>query len=257
MSACCCWRRARSIGAGASTCPRAWARLLSSERFNWAYVSEPEPFLDNRRLGHPRGRVLGGSSSINGMMYVRGHARDYDRWAQRGCRGWSYAEVLPYFRRAERHQKGGSDYHGGEGPLFVSSPANDASPLAGAFIQAGQQAGYPYTPDANGHQQEGFGPMDRTTRGRPALERRRAAIWPVRRRGPISPSSPARWRSDPASRAGAPSGVDYAAGRAAETARAEREVILCGGAFNSPQLLQLSGIGPADHLRQARHRRPP
>ena len=144
--------------------PSGMGGLVSSERFNWAYVSEPEPFLDNRCLTHPRGRVLGGSSSINGMMYVRGHARDYDGWAQRGCRGWSYAEVLPYFRRAEQHQNGPSDYHGGEGPLFVSSPRLDASPLAKAFIRAGQEAGYPYTADANGAQQEGFGPMDRTTR---------------------------------------------------------------------------------------------
>ncbi len=227
--------------------PAGMAGLLSSERFNWAYVSEPEPFLDNRRLSHPRGRVLGGSSSINGMMYVRGHARDYDGWAQRGCRGWSYAEVLPYFRRAEHHQKGGSAYHGGEGPLFVSSPANDASPLAGAFIQAGQQAGYPYTPDANGQQQEGFGPMDRTTR-----DGRR---WSVARGYLASAAS----RPNLTILTGALAhairlegrravGVDYVRAGQTETARAEREVILCGGAFNSPQLLQLSGIGPADHL---------
>jgi choline dehydrogenase len=102
--------------------PSGMGRLLSSTRYNWAYVSEPEPHLDNRRLGHPRGRVIGGSSSINGMMYVRGHARDYDNWAQQGLRGWSYADLLPYFRRAETHEKGSSEYHGGDGPLSVSSP---------------------------------------------------------------------------------------------------------------------------------------
>jgi choline dehydrogenase len=227
--------------------PAGVAGLLSSERFNWAYVSEPEPFLDNRRLSHPRGRVLGGSSSINGMMYVRGHARDYDGWAQRGCRGWSYAEVLPYFRRAERHQKGGSDYHGGEGPLFVSSPANDASPLAGAFIQAGQQAGYPYTPDANGKQQEGFGPMDRTTRDgrRWSVARGYLAGAAGRPNLTILTGALARAIRLEGRRA---VGVDYLRAGRAESARAEREVILCGGAFNSPQLLQLSGIGPADHL---------
>ena len=117
--------------------PSGMGRLLSSERFNWAYVSEPEPFLDNRRLVHPRGRVIGGSSSINGMMYVRGHARDYDSWAQQGLSGWSYAELLPYFKRAEAHEKGGDGYHGGEGPLAVSSPRIERSPLAQAFIQAG------------------------------------------------------------------------------------------------------------------------
>ena len=227
--------------------PAGMAGLLSSERFNWAYVSEPEPFLDNRRLSHPRGRVLGGSSSINGMMYVRGHARDYDGWAQRGCRGWSYAEVLPYFRRAERHQKGGSDYHGGEGPLFVSSPANDASPLAGAFIQAGQQAGYPYTPDANGEQQEGFGPMDRTTRDgrRWSVARGYLASAAGRPNLTILTGALAHAIRLEGRRA---VGVDYVRAGQAESARAEREVILCGGAFNSPQLLQLSGIGPADHL---------
>ncbi|MFI5019804.1 MAG: choline dehydrogenase, partial [Dongiales bacterium] len=216
-------------------------------RFNWAYVSEPEPFLDNRRLSHPRGRVLGGSSSINGMMYVRGHARDYDGWAQRGCRGWSYAEVLPYFRRAEHHQKGGSAYHGGEGPLFVSSTANVASPLAGAFIQAGQQAGSPYTPDANGEQQEGFGPMDRTTRDgrRWSVAGGYLASAAGRPNLTILTGALAHAIRLEARRA---VGVDYRRDGRAESARAEREVILCGGAFNSPQLLQLSGIGPAEHL---------
>ena len=228
--------------------PAGMAGLLSSERFNWAYVSEPEPFLDNRRLSHPRGRVLGGSSSINGMMYVRGHARDYDGWAQRGCRGWSYAEVLPYFRRAEHHQKGGSAYHGGEGPLFVSSPANDASPLAGAFIQAGQQAGYPYT--ARCQWRSSRRASGRWT-GRPATAgagASRAAIWPARQARPnltIVTGALAHAIRFEGRRA---VGVDYVRAGQAETARAEREVILCGGAFNSPQLLQLSGIGPADHL---------
>jgi len=223
--------------------------LLSSERFNWAYVSEPEPFLDNRRLTHPRGRVLGGSSSINGMMYVRGHARDYDGWAQRGCRGWSYAEVLPYFRRAERHEKGGSDYHGGEGPLHVSSPAPRSSPLAEAFIRAGQEAGYPYTPDANGGQQEGFGPMDRTTRAgrRWSVAKGYLAGALQRRNLTVATGALVQAIRLDGRRATA---VDYRRAGQQERARAEREVILCGGAINSPQLLQLSGIGPADHLRK-------
>jgi len=236
--------------------PSGVGRLLSSDRFNWAYVSEPEPHLDGRRLIHPRGRVLGGSSSINGMMYVRGHARDYDHWAQAGCRGWSYADMLPYFRRAERHQKGESEYHGGEGPLSVSSPEPGLSPLGEAFIRAGVEAGYPYTADCNAGQQEGFGPMDRTTRdgrrwstargylgqaaGRPNLEIATGAlVLEIRLTGRRA------------------TGVAYARNGTRLEARAEREVILCGGAINSPQVLQLSGIGPADHLRklgiEARH----
>src|ERR1700761_8160639 len=129
--------------------PAAVGRLLSSERFNWNYLSEPEPFLDGRRLTHPRGRVLGGSSSINGMVYIRGHAFDYDHWAQNGAGGWSYADVLPYFMRAERHLFGGDDYHGGAGPLAVFAPTLDDSPLAAAFVRAAAQAGYPLSQDVN------------------------------------------------------------------------------------------------------------
>jgi choline dehydrogenase len=229
--------------------PSGMGGLISSERFNWAYISEPEPFLDDRRLTHPRGRVLGGSSSINGMMYVRGHARDYDGWAQRGCRGWSYAEVLPYFRRAEHHEKGASDYHGGAGPLFVSSPAPGASPLAAAFIRAGQEAGYPYTPDANGAQQEGFGPMDRTTRAGRRWSVARGYLADALGRGNLTVLTSAHAQAIRLEGLRAV-GVDYLhAGRRSQ-ARAAREVLLCAGAINSPQLLQLSGIGPAAHLQR-------
>ncbi len=227
--------------------PSGMGGLLASDRFNWAYVSEPEPYLDNRRLSHPRGRVLGGSSSINGMMYVRGHARDYDNWAQMGCRGWSYAEVLPYFRRPEHHPRGAGPYHGGDGPLRVSSPDLEASPLAAAFIKAGLQAGYPYTPDVNGEQQEGFGPMDRTTR-----DGRR---WSVARGYLASAMGHGNLQVETGALALAirlegrrAVGVDYALAGQRRAARAEREVIVSGGAINSPQLLQLSGIGPPDHL---------
>jgi choline dehydrogenase len=228
--------------------PSGIGRLLSSDRFNWAYVSEPEPFLDNRRLSHPRGRVLGGSSSINGMMYVRGHARDYDRWAQMGCRGWSHADVLPYFRRAERHPRGPDAYHGGDGPLAVSSPQIERAPLARAFIQAGLEAGYPYTQDVNAAQQEGFGPMDRTI-----CEGRR---WSVAR-GYLRQAD---GRPNLTIATGAFTttvlleglravGVAYLREGRKQIAHAEREVILAAGAVNTPQLLQLSGIGPANHLR--------
>jgi choline dehydrogenase len=228
--------------------PSGMGRLLSSDRFNWAYLSEPEPHLDNRRLGHPRGRVLGGSSSINGMMYVRGHARDYDHWSQLGCRGWSYAEVLPYFRRAEGRQSGADGYHGADGPLSVASPDLDRTPLAKAFIKAGIEAGYPYTPDPNGAQQEGFGPVERTTKGGRRASVARGYLAQARGRPNLTVATRALATAIrlEASRA---VGVDYVQGGAPGEARAEREVVLAGGAINSPQLLQLSGIGPADHLR--------
>ena len=229
--------------------PSGLGRLLANDRFNWAYISEPEPYLDNRRLSHPRGRVLGGSSSINGMMYVRGHARDYDRWAQSGCRGWSYADVLPYFRRAENSQRAADAYHGKDGPLRVTTPNGSTGILGEAFIAAGQQAGYPYTPDCNGAQQEGFGPYDRTTHKGRRWSAARGYLDPVRARPNLTIVTGALalevlLDGDRAS------GVAYAVENDRRTAIADREVILCGGAINSPQLLQLSGVGPADLLRR-------
>ena len=229
--------------------PSGMGRLLSSERFNWAYVSEPEPYLDNRRLGHPRGRVIGGSSSINGMMYVRGHARDYDHWAQQGLSGWSYAELLPYFKRAETHERGADAYHGGAGPLAVASPRIERSVLADAFIRAGVQAGYPHTPDVNGRQQEGFGPMDRTTRGGRRWSAARGYLAPAAARPNLTIVTSALTLAVKLEGRRA-IGVIYALDGQTREARAAREVILCGGAFNTPQLLQLSGIGPADQLQR-------
>ena len=141
--------------------PAALTYNLGDDKYNWYYETEPQPAMDGRRMYWPRGRVLGGSSSLNAMVYVRGHAYDYDRWAGEGAAGWSYAEVLPYFRRAETRAKGGDDYRGADGPLNVST-GSQPNPLFDAFIQAGQQAGYPFTADMNGHQQEGFGRMDMT-----------------------------------------------------------------------------------------------
>jgi choline dehydrogenase len=227
--------------------PSGLARLLGNDRFNWAYVGDPEPYLDNRRLSHPRGRVLGGSSSINGMMYVRGHARDYDRWAQAGNKGWSYADLLPYFKRAEHHQNGASLYHGGDGPLRVTAPngpsADGGTGLLGrAFIEAGRQAGYPVTPDCNGAQQEGFGPCDRTTHGGKRWSTARGYLDPVRNRPNLRIVTGAL-ALEVLFEGLRAVGVAYAVNGAKQTARAEREVILCGGAINSPQLLQLSGVG--------------
>ena len=229
--------------------PSGLGRLLAGDRFNWAYISEPEPYLDGRRLGHPRGRVLGGSSSINGMMYVRGHARDYDRWAQAGCRGWSYAGVLPYFRRAENSRRKADAYHGNDGPLRVTTPNGSTGVLADAFIEAGRQAGYPYTPDCNGAQQEGFGPNDRTTHAGRRWSAARGYLDPARRRPNLTIATGALALEVLFEKKCA-TGVAYAVGGGRRTARAEREVILCGGAINSPQLLQLSGVGPADLLRR-------
>ena len=226
--------------------PAALAYPLKGRTYNWHYESEPEPFLDGRRIYCPRGRVLGGSSSINGMAYVRGHARDYDRWAQAGLQGWDYAHLLPYFKRAETRDRGPDAYRGGDGPLRVATGAG-RNPLYPAFIEAGRQAGYPVTADMNGFQQEGFGAMDRTTHRGRRWSAAKAYLRPALKRPNLALRTRAlttRVRFE-GLRA---SGVDYAEGGQIRHARATREVILAGGAINSPQLLLLSGIGDADQL---------
>ncbi|MEC9199736.1 MAG: FAD-dependent oxidoreductase, partial [Pseudomonadota bacterium] len=145
--------------------PAALSYPMNMPMYDWGFQSEPEPYLDGRRLATPRGKVVGGSSSINGMVYVRGHARDYDHWAQSGARGWSYADVLPYFKRMEHWHEGGhggdKEWRGKDGPLHVTRGPRE-NPLFHAFVEAGRQAGYPVTGDYNGEQQEGFGPMEQT-----------------------------------------------------------------------------------------------
>lgn len=229
--------------------PTAMSHAIKSPRFNWHYKTEPEPHLNNRIIEQDRGRVLGGSSSINGMLYIRGHARDYDRWAQSGCVGWSYADVLPYFKRAERHDKGGDDYHGWQGPLAVRS-SDSENPLYGAFVQAGVEAGYPYTPDCNGYQQEGFGPNNRTADpdGKRASTAR-MYLDPVIGRANLTIACEAL-ATRVLMKGKRAVGIAYEqAGRNVE-AMATREVILSGGSINSPQLLMLSGVGPAAQLRE-------
>jgi choline dehydrogenase len=228
--------------------PAAVGSLLSSDRFNWSYVSDPEPGLDGRRLTHPRGRVLGGSSSINGMVYIRGHARDYDGWAAAGARGWSYAQVLPYFKRAEGHVKGRDAYHGDAGPLTVCAPDFEASPLARAFVDAAIEAGYGFSSDVNGERQEGFGRIDRTTtrKGRRASAAR-TYLAPALRRPNLTVTTHAlahRLLVDH----GRVIGVEYSRGARLQRAHADAEVIVSAGAINSPQLLQLSGLGKAQDL---------
>jgi choline dehydrogenase len=227
--------------------PSAVGSLLSSDRFNWNYVSDPEPHLEGRRLTHPRGRVLGGSSSINGMVYVRGHAGDYDAWARAGLSGWGYADVLPYFKRAEQHVHGPDRYHGGSGPLSVFAPDITRTPLAAAFVQAALDAGYGASPDSNGERQEGFGRVDRTTLNGRRCSAARAYLEPASRRPNLTVLTGALvhrvlLRGERAV------GIEYSIGARLAQAFAEREVVLSAGAINSPQLLQLSGIGAGDQL---------
>jgi choline dehydrogenase len=217
---------------------------------NWAFETAPQANLDNRRLYQPRGRGWGGSSAINAMLYVRGHARDYDQWRQTGLTGWGYADVLPYFRRAQHHEEGADAWNAEGGPLWVSRgpPGN---PLYKAFIQAGAQAGYPVTRDFNGRQQEGFGPYHNTIKHGVRWSAASAYLAPALARANLTAITEAH-----AGRIlienGAAVGVEYAAGPGKPVKRvyARREVILCGGAFQSPHLLLLSGVGPADHLKQ-------
>ena len=227
--------------------PAALAYPLASDRVNWAYYSEPEPGMDARRMYCPRGRVLGGSSSVNGMAYVRGHARDYDRWAQgAGMRGWSYADCLPYFKKAESLDLGGDAYRGAEGPLSVTA-GKMANPLYEAWVEAGRQAGYPVTTDPNGAQQEGVGRMDMTVGDGRRCSAARGYLHPARARPNLSVLTKA-FVSRVLVEDGKAVGVEVERGGGVERLRAAREVILSGGAINSPQLLMLSGIGPADHL---------
>jgi choline dehydrogenase len=227
--------------------PSAVGSLLSSDRFNWNYVSDPEPHLDGRRLTHPRGRVLGGSSSINGMVYIRGHAGDYDGWAESGLAGWGYADVLPYFKRAEHHLHGADAYHGGSGPLAVFAPDLNATPLGTAFVQAAMQAGYGFSADANGERQEGFGRVDRTTRGGRRCSAANAYLAPALKRANLETVTGALVHRVLLQGTQAV-GIEYAHGGSVAKAYAAREVILTAGAINSPQLLQLSGIGSATFL---------
>ncbi len=228
--------------------PASLAWSLQNTKYNWAYRTEPEPFLDGRIVDHPRGRVLGGSSSINGMMYVRGHRRDFDRWAQSGCRGWSYDDVLPYFRKAENNSGGGDDYHGDSGPLNVTK-GEIVNPLCRAWIESAVQQGYPHNPDINGAEQEGVGRIDRTTHKGRRWSTANAYLHPVRHRPNLDIMTRAfttaiKFDGDRAV------AVDVTVDGRSQRIGAEREIILCGGAFNSPQLLLLSGVGPAAHLRE-------
>ena len=231
--------------------PTAFSHAMNIKRFNWGFVSQPEPGLDGRRLDCPRGKVLGGSSSINGMVYVRGHMRDFDEWEELGAAGWNYRNCLPYFRRSESWQGGADAYRGDAGPIGTSG-GNDLklNPLYAAFIEAGVQAGYPRTDDYNGYRQEGFGPMQMTVRDGERASTARAYLAPAMQRPNlvvITNATVERVLLE----GGSATGVAFRWRNAAAEAFAGKEIILAAGAIGSPSLLQLSGIGPADVLANA------
>ncbi|AVK08206.1 MULTISPECIES: choline dehydrogenase [Pseudomonas aeruginosa group] len=232
--------------------PAALAFPLQGRRYNWAYETDPEPYMNNRRMECGRGKGLGGSSLINGMCYIRGNALDFDGWAKEpGLEDWSYLDCLPYFRKAETRDIGPNDYHGGDGPVSVTTPKAGNNPLFHAMVEAGVQAGYPRTEDLNGYQQEGFGPMDRTV----TPEGRRAATgrgYLDQARGRPNLTIVTHALSDRILFSGKRAiGVSYLVGNGDNpvTAHARREVLVCSGAIASPQLLQRSGVGPAALLR--------
>jgi choline dehydrogenase len=214
--------------------------------YNWGFWTEAEPHLNDRQLWWPRGKGWGGSSSINGMLYVRGHARDYDQWRQMGLSGWSYAEVLPYFKKSESLEGGGDDWHGGDGPLKVTR-ASSPNPIFSSVIEAGRQAGYATTKDFNGFQQEGFGPYQMTISKGQRWSAAKAYLHPALERPNLTCITGAR-TSRIVLENGRASGVEYVVDGATQIANAKAEVLVCAGAVQSPQVLQLSGIGDPEDL---------
>ena len=226
--------------------PSALSIPLNMPRYDWRYYTEPEPQLNGRRLHTPRGKVLGGSSSINGLVYVRGNPCDFDRWESEGARGWSYHDVLPYFRRAERYVGGGDEYRGADGPLATRRGLL-TNPLHDAWLAAGREAGYPFTADMNGYQQEGFARMDMTVDGGRRCSAANAYLRPAMSRPNLTVRTHAL-ATRVLFEGRRATGVRYQRGAAREEARARREVIVCAGSINSPQLLKLSGVGPGAEL---------
>jgi choline dehydrogenase len=227
--------------------PAAFSIPMNTSIYDWGYASEPEPHLGGRVLATPRGKVIGGSSSINGMVYVRGHARDFDHWADEGATGWGYADVLPYFKRMEHAHGGEAGWRGTQGPLHVRRGQRE-NPLFSAFIEAGKQAGFETTADYNGSKQEGFGPMEQTIHKgrrwsaanaylRPALKRKNVSLVRGLARRVMIENQRA-------------TGVEIEAHKQIQVVKARREVILAASSINSPKLLMLSGVGPAAHLAE-------
>ena len=227
--------------------PVAFSKLFKSP-CDWTYYTEPEPHLGNRSLYWPRGKVLGGSSSINAMIYIRGHRTDYDQWRDLGNPGWGYADVLPYFKKSENQEHGASEYHGSSGPLHVSD-LRTINPLADAFVEAGPEAGFKRNRDFNGASQEGFGFYQVTQRNGRRHSAAAAFLHPAMARKNLTVHTNAQVFGIyfEGRRAAI---VSYQHGNGSAQERAEREIILCAGAIGSPQLLMLSGVGPAAHLRE-------
>ena len=227
--------------------PSALAIPMNTSRYNWRYESEAEPALGGRRLHTPRGKGLGGSSSINGLVYIRGNPLDFERWQDEGAAGWGYANVLPYFRRAEARDEGGDAYRGDSGPLHTRY-GNLTNPLHAAWIKAAAEAGYPLTQDVNGAQQEGFGRMDMTVRRGVRWSTANAYLRPAMARSNVTVVTHAL-ASRILFKGNRAVGVVYERGGRTHQVHARREVIIAGGPINSPQLLKLSGVGPAAELR--------
>ncbi|EAU43048.1 choline dehydrogenase [Fulvimarina pelagi HTCC2506] len=231
--------------------PAALSYPMNMKRYDWGFVSEPEPHLGGRRLATPRGKVIGGSSSINGMVYVRGHARDFDHWEESGAKGWGFADVLPFYKRMEHWHEGGHGgdpkWRGKDGPLHVSRGPR-VNPLFHAFVEAGTQAGFEATADYNGEKQEGFGPMEQTVwRGR-RWSTANAYLRPALKRSNVRLIH--AFANRIAIENGRATGVEVTKGRNAHLVKANREVIIAASSINSPKLLMLSGIGPAAHLAE-------
>jgi choline dehydrogenase len=226
--------------------PLGFGKLFNDAKVNWLYKSEPEPELNNRQIIQPRGKVLGGSSSINGLLYIRGQHEDYDHWRQLGNTGWAFTDVLPYFRRAEDQERGADELHGTGGPLAVSNVC-EPHPLCEAFLEAAEQTGIPRNDDFNGPTQEGAGYFQLTAKNGRRWSTAAGYLKQARKRSnlKVELNALATRVLFEGRRA---VGIEYRQGAVTRTAYADGEVILAGGAFNSPQLLQLSGVGPADLL---------
>ncbi len=227
--------------------PAALSYPMNMGIYDWGYESEPEPHLAGRRLAAPRGKVIGGSSSINGMVYVRGHAEDFNAWDEAGAKGWAFADVLPYFKKMESSHGGQNGWRGHGGPLHVRRGRAD-NPLFDSFIEAGRQAGFEVTDDYNGQKQEGFGLMEQTIHHGKRWSAANAYLRPALRRENLELVKCFARRI--VIEDGRAAGVEVERGRRIEVIRATREVIVAASAFNSPKLLMLSGIGPAPHLKE-------
>ncbi|RWA70989.1 MAG: choline dehydrogenase [Mesorhizobium sp.] len=227
--------------------PSALSIPLNMNLYDWGFASEPEPHLGGRVLATPRGKVIGGSSSINGMVYVRGHARDFDHWAEQGAAGWGFADVLPYFKRMEDSDGGEDGWRGKSGPLHVQRGTRK-NPLYGAFVEAGRQAGFELTDDYNGSKQEGFGPMEQTILGGRRWSAANAYLKPALRRKNVSLVKGFARRVVIENQRAV--GVEIEANKKIQVVKARREVIVAASSINSPKILMLSGIGPGEHLQE-------